>query len=187
LLLEEHPELIGDVVLLTICVPAAKEMNIYNELQIEIEQTIGRINGRYGQVGWTPVQFFFRSFPFEDLVAYYAMADVMWITPLRDGLNLVAKEFIATQGFTDGKGVLVLSEFAGAAAELKGILLTNPHDIHDLSNVCYLALNIDDNEARDRIREAFNVVKYNDIAHWGDEFMEAIDQCRRRAGLLKVA
>jgi glucosylglycerol-phosphate synthase len=189
LLLEEHPELIGDVVLLTICVPAAKEMNIYNELQIEIEQTIGRINGRYGQVGWTPVQFFFRSFPFEDLVAYYALADVMWITPLRDGLNLVAKEFIATQGFTDGKGVLVLSEFAGAAAELKGILLTNPHDIHDLANVCYLALNIDDNEAKDRIREAFSVVKYNDITHWGDEFMEAIDQCRRRrrAGLLKVS
>jgi glucosylglycerol-phosphate synthase len=177
LLLEEHPELIGDVVLLTICVPAAKEMTIYNDLQIEIEQTIGRINGRYARVGWTPVQFFFRSFPFEDLVAYYALADVMWITPLRDGLNLVCKEFIATQGISDGKGVLVLSEFAGAAAELKGVLLTNPHDIQDLVHVVYLALNMDDNEARDRIREAFGVVKYNDITHWGDEFMAAIEQC----------
>ncbi|MDO6749706.1 trehalose-6-phosphate synthase, partial [Gilvimarinus sp. 1_MG-2023] len=85
------------------------------------------INGRFAQIGWTPLQFFFRKVPFEQLVAYYAMADVMWITPLRDGLNLVAKEYVATQGMVDGAGVLVLSEFAGAAAELRGALLTNPH------------------------------------------------------------
>ncbi|MDF1763617.1 MAG: glucosylglycerol-phosphate synthase, partial [Oleibacter sp.] len=111
-LLEDHPELHGKVTLLTVCVPAAKEMTVYNELQSEIEQAVGRINGRYAQVGWTPVQFFFRAVPFDDLVAYYAMADVMWITPLRDGLNLVAKEYVATQGKTGGKGTLVLSEFA---------------------------------------------------------------------------
>ena len=91
-----------------------------------IEQTIGHINGRFADVGWTPVQFYFRGFPFEEVVAWYAMADVMWITPLRDGLNLVAKEFAATQGLTQGCGVLVLSEFAGAAVELGAAVLTNP-------------------------------------------------------------
>ncbi|MGB1092802.1 MAG: glucosylglycerol-phosphate synthase, partial [Oceanobacter sp.] len=88
-LLEEHPELIGKVTLVTICVPAAKEMTVYAELQAEIEQAVGALNGRFATIGWTPLQFFFRKVPFERLIAYYAIADVMWITPLRDGLNLV--------------------------------------------------------------------------------------------------
>jgi len=174
LLLAQHPELLGQVTLVTICVPAAKEMVIYRDLQVQIEQTVGRINGRFAKVGWTPVQFFFRSFPFEELVAYYAAADIMWITPLRDGLNLVAKEFVATQGMTNGRGILVLSEFAGAAAELRGALLTNPHDPHDLVNTCFQALTMDENEAANRIREAFDVVKHNDIDAWGREFLETI-------------
>ncbi len=128
-LLAENPELHGKVTLASICVPAAREMTVYDELQTQIEQAVGRINGRFARIGWTPVQFFFRSLPFDEVVAWYAMADVMWITPLRDGLNLVAKEFVATQGLLAGSGVLVLSEFAGAAAELKGAVLTNPHDV----------------------------------------------------------
>lgn len=141
-LLADNPELIGKVTLVTVCVPAAKEMTVYNELQSQIEQAVGRINGRFARIGWTPLQFFFRSLPFEEVSAWYAMADVMWITPLRDGLNLVAKEFVAAQGLLGGRGVLVLSEFAGAAAELKGALLTNPHDPADLAQTCYLALNL---------------------------------------------
>lgn len=176
-LLEQYPDLQGDVTLVTICVPAAKEMTIYDELQIQIEQTVGRINGRFARVGWTPIQFFFRSYPFEELVAFYSMVDVMWITPLRDGLNLVAKEFIATQGLVQGNGVLVLSEFAGAAAELRGALLTNPHDPSDLVNTCYQALTMDEEEAANRIRDGFEVVKHNDIDNWGAEFMAVIDQC----------
>ena len=109
-LLEENPELLGKVTLVSVCVPAAKEMTIYDELQGQIEQAVGRINGRFARIGWTPLQFFFRSLPFEEVSAWYAMADVMWITPLRDGLNLVAKEFVAAQGLLDGRGVLVLSE-----------------------------------------------------------------------------
>ncbi len=156
--------------------PAAKEMTVYKKLQTQIEQTIGRINGRYGRVGWMPVQFFFRGFPFEELVAHYAMADIMWITPLRDGLNLVAKEFVATKGMSDCKGVLVLSEFAGAAAELKGTLLTNPHDLNDMVATCYQALSMDENEAYNRIRDAYEIVKYNDIERWGQEFMAEIER-----------
>src|SRR3546814_14671847 len=90
------------------------------------------INGRFSRVGWTPVQFFARALPFHEVVAYYAMADLMWITPLRDGLNLVCKEYVATQGLSGGRGVLVLSEFAGAAAELEGAILNHPHDSQDL-------------------------------------------------------
>jgi len=173
-LLADNPELIGKVTLVTVCVPAAKEMTIYNELQTQIEQAVGRINGRFARIGWTPLQFFFRSLPFEEVSAWYAMADVMWITPLRDGLNLVAKEFVAAQGLLGGRGVLVLSEFAGAAAELKGALLTNPHDPADLAQTCYLALNLPKSEAQARLRELFDIVCYNDIRRWGEEFLAGV-------------
>ncbi|TBU89030.1 glucosylglycerol-phosphate synthase [Phytopseudomonas dryadis] len=173
-LLADNPELHKKITLVSICVPAAREMTIYDELQSQIEQAVGRINGRFARIGWTPVQFFFRSFPFDEVVAWYAMADVMWITPLRDGLNLVAKEFVATQGLLEGQGVLALSEFAGAAAELKGALLTNPHDTADLAQTCYLALNMPKTEARARMRELFDIVNYNDIRRWGDEFLAGV-------------
>lgn len=173
-LLADNPELHKKITLVSICVPAAREMTIYDELQSQIEQAVGRINGRFARIGWTPVQFFFRAFPFDEVVAWYAMADVMWITPLRDGLNLVAKEFVATQGLLEGQGVLALSEFAGAAAELKGALLTNPHDTADLAQTCYLALNMPKTEARARMRELFDIVNYNDIRRWGDEFLAGV-------------
>ena len=173
-LLELHSDLSGNVTLIAICVPAAREMTIYDELQTQIEQTVGRINGRFARVGWTPVQFFFRSLPFEELTAYYAMADVMWITPLRDGLNLVAKEFVAVQGLINGTGVLVLSEFAGAAAELRGAILANPHDPHELVTHCYMALTLSREEARARMRELFDIVRHNDTEHWGREFLDAV-------------
>ncbi len=175
-MLADNPELHGKVTLCTVCVPAAGEMKVYQELQVQIEQAVGRINGRFAQVGWTPVQFFFRSLPFEEVVGWYAMADVMWVTPLRDGLNLVAKEFVATQGLTGGSGVLVLSEFTGAAAELKGALLTNPHDIADLAHTCYLGLNLSGSEAQARMRQMFEIVEYHDIRRWGDEFIKDATQ-----------
>lgn len=187
LLLEQYPDLIGNITLLSICVPADSAMSIYEDLQVQIEQTVGRINARFAKVGWTPVQFFFRSFSFDDLVAYYSLADIMWITPLRDGLNLVCKEFVATQGMLGGNSVLVLSEFAGAAAELRGALLTNPHDVHDLVNTCYQALTMDEDEATSRIRAAFEVVKHNDIENWGDEFMAAVSSCKENKDLISAA
>lgn len=173
-LLDDNPELLGKVTLVTVCVPAAREMTVYDELQTQIEQAVGRINGRFARIGWTPLQFFFRSLPFEEVSAWYAMADVMWITPLRDGLNLVAKEFVAAQGLLGGRGVLVLSEFAGAAAELKGALLTNPHDPADLAQTCYLALNLPKNEAQARLRELFDIVCFNDIRRWGEDFLAGV-------------
>ncbi len=185
-MLDENPELKNKVTLMMVCVPAAAGMTIYEELLAQIEQTVGRINGKFAQVGWTPLQFFFRALPFEDLVAYYTVADVMWITPLRDGLNLVAKEYVATQGLTEGSGVLVLSEFAGAAAELRGAILANPHHIQDLADTCYYGLTMSREEAKNRLSEAFETVCRYDIEYWGKEFIDAVES-RRDNGVKKLS
>lgn len=181
-LLEKHPELHGKVSLCAVCVPAAREMTVYDMLQTKIEQAVGRIKGRFSRVGWTPVRFFFRALPFEEVVAWYATADVMWITPLRDGLNLVGKEFVAAQGLTGGSGVLVLSEFAGAAAELHGAVLTNPHDHNDLVAKLHYAITMQRAEAQSRLRTLFGIVQNDDIHHWGEDFLasvhESIDAAR---------
>jgi glucosylglycerol-phosphate synthase len=173
-LLDSDPELHDKVSLLCVCVPAAGEMTVYRQLQTQIEQAVGRINGRHSRVGWTPVRFFFRALPFEQVVAWYAETDVMWITPLRDGLNLVAKEYVATQGLLRGHGVLVLSEFAGAAAEMKGALLTNPHDTTDLVAVLRQALKMGKAEARGRLKGLFEIVHHYDVERWGREFLDAV-------------
>ncbi|MCL4790861.1 MAG: glucosylglycerol-phosphate synthase [Gammaproteobacteria bacterium] len=173
-LLDSDPAMRGTLTLMLVCVPAAREMTVYRALQTQIDQAVGRINGRYSTLDWTPVRFFARSLPFEEVVAHYAAADVMWITPLRDGLNLVAKEFVATHGVHGSSGVLVLSEFAGAAAELKGALLTNPHDQADLVATLRLALTMTDGERDSRQRTLFEIVSRFDLARWGQDFLQAV-------------
>jgi len=173
-LLDSEPGLRGEVTLLMVCVPAAKEMTIYRSLNTQIEQAVGRINGRYSSLGWTPIRFFARPLPFAEVVAYYTAADVMWITPLRDGLNLVAKEFIAARGVHGTSGVLVLSEFAGAAAELKGALLTNPHDPIDLTKTLMQALTMSAEECEGRQKHLFEIVCHYDLARWGKDFLQAV-------------
>ena len=175
-LLAAQPQLQNKVTLLMVCVPAAREMTIYRELQTQIDQAVGRINGRYANLDWSPVRFFARGLPFEEVVAHYAAADLMWITPLRDGLNLVAKEFIATHGIEGTRGVLVLSEFAGAAAELKGAVLTNPHDQADLAAALQQALAMPEEEADGRQRQLFDIVTRYDVERWGRDFLEAVER-----------
>lgn len=172
-MLERYPGMRGDVTLMVVCVPAASEMTIYRSLQTQIEQAVGRINGRHARLDWTPVRFFARPLPFDEVVAHYAAADVMWITPLRDGLNLVAKEFVAAHGAHGGSGVLVLSEFAGAAVELKGALLTNPHDPADMVAKLLQALVMTDAERNDRQRRLLETVVHHDLSRWGREFLAA--------------
>jgi glucosylglycerol-phosphate synthase len=162
------------VSLVVVCVPAAKEMTVYDDLQVQIEQAVGRVNGQFAEVGWSPIRFFFRALPFEEVVAWYAESSVMWITPLRDGLNLVCKEYVVTQGQICGQGVLVLSEFAGAAAELHGALLTNPHDPADLRERLHQAIAMDVVERDSRLRLLNGIVCHNDIEAWGREFLNAV-------------
>lgn len=173
-LLEEHPELIGGVTLLNIITPAAPGMEIYEALRTEVDRIVGRINGRFSTLEWTPVRYFYRSLPFEDVVAHYAACDVAWITPLRDGLNLVAKEFVATKRAIGTSGVLILSEFAGAAVELHGALLTNPYDANSMSKVLHQALTMGADEMAYRCQRMAAIVADNDVAHWGRDFVRAV-------------
>ena len=171
----EDPSLLGELSLVLVCVPAAGEMTVYKTLQNQIEQAVGRINGRFSRMGWMPVHFYFRPIPFEELLAYYANADVMWITPLRDGLNLVAKEYAAVHGLLGTSGTLVLSEFAGAAAELRGAVLTNPHDVSDMVRVFLQAVDMDEAEAKDRMRGLWDTVRHHDSKAWADGFLAAVE------------
>jgi glucosylglycerol-phosphate synthase len=180
-LLGERPDLCGKVTLLMVCVPAAREMTVYRQLQARIDEAVGRINGRHANLDWSPVRFFARAFAFEQVLAYYAAADVMWITPLRDGLNLVAKEFVAAHGVEDTSGILVLSEFAGAAAELKGAVLTNPHDPADLVAGLGQALTMPADEADGRQRQLYEIVLRHDVDRWGRDFLAAVASSRELA------
>jgi trehalose-6-phosphate synthase len=166
------------VTLITVCVPAASEMTIYRRrCRRRSNRRWAASTAAISRVGWTPVQFFFRAIPFAELVAYYAVADVMWITPLRDGLNLVAKEYVAVQGLMQGGGVLVLSEFAGAAAELHGAVLTNPHDRQrPARQSAYYALNIHRAEAEGTAARAVRHRAVQRHACAGvQEFLAAVD------------
>ncbi len=182
-LLEKHPELIGKVVLLNFVTPAAHGMEVYESLRVEVDQMVGRINGRFSTLDWTPIKYFYRSLPYEDVVAYYAVADIAWITPLRDGLNLVAKEYVATQGSVGGNGALVLSEFAGAAVELHGALLTNPYDAASMVQTLHFALTLAPDERTYRMSRLNAIVRTNDVRAWGDGFLRAVrDETRSPFG-----
>lgn len=174
-LLEEHPELHGKVVLYTVSTPPAPGMKIYRTTRERVDQAVGRINGRFATIDWTPIRYFYRSLPYDEVIAHYAVADVAWITPLRDGLNLVAKEYVAANFAHGGAGRLVLSEFAGAAAELHGALLTNPYDPHQMAHDLHDALTMPLEERRSRLAAMYDIVDANDIDYWGYEFLSAVD------------
>ena len=177
--LEDYPEFHGEIELVNICTPPAEGMKIYDAIRLELEQAVGRINGKYGNMNWTPVRLFFRSVPFEEILVYYAAADIAWITPLRDGLNLVAKEYIAVQGEMQGaKGVLVLSEFAGAAVEFSYAILTNPYDPKSLKETLLQALLMSQEEKDMRMERLHEQVVHYDIDYWAAEFMEKVHGVR---------
>jgi glucosylglycerol-phosphate synthase len=185
--LEQNPAFHGKVELINICTPPAKGMKVYEKIQLELEQAIGKINGKFSRMDWVPIRFFFRSFSFEELIAYYSMADIAWITPLRDGLNLVAKEYVATQGLRDDDaGVLLLSEFAGASVELKYALLTNPYDRHSLKEGLVQALTMDKPARQMRMKRLFDAVNYYDINCWSEEFMREIEAVSRENDIYEL-
>lgn len=174
-MLEQHPELLGKVTLLNIITPAASGMDIYDSLREALDRIVGRINGRFSTLGWVPVRYFYRSLPFEEVVAHYAACAIAWITPLRDGLNLVAKEYVATRHAAGRPGTLVLSEFAGAAVELHGALLVNPYDANAMSATLYQALTMGADEVAYRSGRMAMIVNEHDVTRWGDGFLAALD------------
>ena len=177
-LLDGHPELHGNIVLFTVCTPPAPGMRVYRSTRERVDQAVGRINGRFAMLDWIPVRYFYRSLPYEEVVAHYAVSDLAWITPLRDGLNMVAKEYVAARHASSGDGMLVLSEFAGAAAELHGALLTNPYHPDGMAADLYDALMMPEHERRERMAAMYDIVRTNDIGHWSREFLAAVKGVR---------
>jgi trehalose 6-phosphate synthase len=171
-LLECHPELRNKVTFIQIVVPSREEIAEYRDLKLRIETMISTINGEYGSPGWVPIHYFYRSVPRSTLLAFYRAAHVALVTPLRDGMNLVAKEFCAARA--DYTGVLVLSEFAGAAEELStGALLVNPHDSEGVAATLHLALQMEEAEQRARMLAMRLHIRNHDVFRWSESFISA--------------
>ncbi|WP_214401848.1 alpha,alpha-trehalose-phosphate synthase (UDP-forming) [Pseudonocardia lacus] len=161
-----------DTVFIQLATPSRERVEHYQKMRNDIEQSVGRINGTYASVGHPVLHYLHQSLPREELVAFYVAADVMLVTPLRDGMNLVAKEYIACR--SGGGGVLVLSEFAGAAIELKDSLLVNPHDTDGVKNRVYEALTMSKAESDKRMRSLRKQVLNNDVDRWARSFLDAL-------------
>lgn len=177
--LEEYPEYHGKVELINICTPPSQGMHIYDEIRDQVNRAVGEINGRFSTMDWVPIQFFYRSLPFEEVVSLYATSDIAWITPLRDGLNLVAKEYVAVQGKLEGDGALVLSEFAGASVELPYAILTNPYDLKSMKESLLRALLMPSDERSSRIKRLYDQVKNFDVHYWGKDFVRELEKTRK--------
>ncbi len=174
--LEHHPEYRGQVTLAMVIVPSRDHVGSYAELKTRIDEEIGSINGKYSTMDWTPVCYFYHGFAFEELAAMYCVADVALVTPLRDGMNLVAKEYIATK--TDNPGVLILSEMAGAAVELSEALQINPNDIGQIERSLVEALTMPVGEQRRRIRDMQRTICTQTVDKWAADFLEELDATR---------
>lgn len=174
LLLERHPEWNGRVHFLQVAVPSRLGVEDYEELEREVATLAGLINSRHGRIGYQPVHYQFRGVDKDRLVALYRMADVCLVTPLRDGLNLVAKEFIASR--VDGRGNLLLSEFAGAAQELRGTPVVNPRDVEDMAEKLHRGLSTSEDEERRTMAHLREVVASNTADTWMETcWMDLVD------------
>ncbi len=172
LLLKQKSVSVDDCVLMQIAVPSRETVGEYAQTRKTIEQTVGRINGNHSIPGRVAVHYFRRGYSREELIPYYRAADVMLVTPLRDGMNLVAKEYVATR--TDNTGVLVLSEFAGAARELRRALLVNPRDLEGMAAAIHAAMTFPKEDARLRMSILRTVVRRHDVHDWAESFLGAL-------------
>ena len=173
-LLRDGQVSVDEVTLVQVANPSRERVQTYQRLRNEIELTVGRINGDYATLGHTAVSYFHHGYPQDEMVALYLAADVMLVTALRDGMNLVAKEYVASR--IDENGALILSEFAGAADELQQALLVNPHDIEDLKAAILTAISLSPQERKRRMRALRKKVFTNNVEHWSADFLEALTQ-----------
>ncbi|MGP0128835.1 MAG: glucosylglycerol-phosphate synthase [cyanobacterium endosymbiont of Rhopalodia musculus] len=169
-LLERRPDLHGKINLVMTCVQPATGMRVYEIAQKQIEQLVGNINGQYAQFDWTPIRLFTQPLPLEDLFCYYRAADICWTAPLRDGLNLVAKEYIVAHEGKDG--VLILSEFVGAAIELPQAILTNPYSIDRMDQAIDEALAMSPEEQKERMTKMYETVTTYDVDYWANRLFK---------------
>ncbi|MHA1606799.1 MAG: bifunctional alpha,alpha-trehalose-phosphate synthase (UDP-forming)/trehalose-phosphatase [Candidatus Freyarchaeota archaeon] len=177
LFLEENPEYREKVTLVLVAVPSRTGVEHYKELKRQVDELIGKINGKHGTIGWMPIWYLYRFLPFNTLVAMYNVADIALITPLRDGMNLIAKEFIATK--TDGRGVLILSEMAGAAKELGEAIIVNPNDKEDVARALKDAITMPEEEQVERNRVMQRRLQRYDIMRWASDFIDRLSQVKK--------
>ena len=178
-LLARRPELQGKINFVVALAKPATGMRIYKTAQSEIERLVGKINGRFAKLSWTPILLFTSPLPQEEILALYAAADIAWITPLRDGLNLVAKEYVVAKGGQGG--VLVFSEFAGAAVELPDALLTNPYADSKMDASIDEALAMAPEEQAARMGRMYKAIQAYDVDRWAEELLGAADQVDHKA------
>jgi len=170
--LETYPQLRGKITLVQVVVPSRTAIDGYQDLKSEIEMLISEVNGKFTAPGWVPIHYVFRNLDRTELTAYYRSADIMSVTPLRDGMNLVAKEYCACR--VDNDGVLILSEFAGTAATMhRGALLVNPHDREGMAAAFYNAFMMELEEQRTRMRGLRQGIRKFDVYWWLNMFLKA--------------
>jgi trehalose 6-phosphate synthase len=172
-LLEKYPETRGTISYTQIAPPTRTGVRTYDEIRASLEQTSGEINGRFATLDWVPIKYINRGTNRKSLMGLFRLADVGLVTPIRDGMNLVAKEFVAAQNPED-PGMLVLSTLAGAAYELKDAVLVNPYDVDDVADGINRALMMPLDERRYRHAEMMTVLRKNDIVAWRDRFIDAL-------------
>ncbi|WP_181019515.1 alpha,alpha-trehalose-phosphate synthase (UDP-forming) [Nonomuraea typhae] len=163
----------GEAVFVQIATPSRERVEEYRRLRDDIELQVGRINGQYSVLGAQPIQYFHQSYDREELAALYLAADIMMVTPLRDGMNLVAKEYVSCHH--DLQGALVLSEFAGAAAELRSAFLVNPYDVEGVKRQMLAAMEASPHEVARRMRTMRRRVATYDVDRWASEFLTALE------------
>lgn len=171
-LLETHPEHRGRVTLVQVAVPSRVRVEEYRQLKRQVDEAVGRLDGKYADAGWSPVRYIARALPSDELAAWYRAADVALVTPLRDGLNLVAKEFVAAR--PDHGGALVLSEFAGAIEELPQAYVVNPFGPESVAAALHRALSDDRTERERRMAALRKRVMSNDVHRWARRFLDAL-------------
>ena len=182
--LENHPEYHERVQLILIAAPSRMHVPHYIELKREIDELVSTTNGAFGTIGWNPIQYFFRAVPFPKLTAIYTQADVLLVTPLRDGMNLISKEYLAARG--DRKGVLILSETAGSARELGEAISVNPNNIDEIAGAIKAALEMPVSEQQEKSDRMHRRLKRYDIHYWAQDFMEKLDAASALQSSLSV-
>lgn len=176
--LEKHPDYKEKVSLAMIIVPSRDAVDRYADLKTKIDETIGSINGTYSTINWTPVYYFYHSFDFEELVAMYHIADIALVTPLRDGMNLVAKEYLAAK--RDNPGVLILSEMAGAAIELNESIIVNPNDVEEIERALLKALSMPEEEQIRKLSTMQKSISKHTVNAWAADFMHKLNIIRKK-------
>jgi trehalose 6-phosphate synthase len=172
-LLQNYPRQRGQVTLVQISAPSREDVPEYLELRLQVEATAGRINGRFSEFDWMPLRYLNRGFTRRTLAGFFRLSRIGLVTPLRDGMNLVAKEYVAAQSDED-PGVLVLSRFAGAADDMDGAVIVNPYDIEAVAEAMHFGLSMPLDERQDRWRRLFAQVQQHDVAHWRRNFVKAL-------------